>query len=136
VRRLVYLDAFVPAGGDCVLDYFPPPIAEQIRASGPFVAPLPPHMLGLVQEDDIAWVTARLTKQPLATLTQRVTVAETKVPRSYVECTLGASEKPFGMFAARARARGCHVTTLEAGHDAMVTAPESLAKLLESIASL
>jgi pimeloyl-ACP methyl ester carboxylesterase len=133
VARLVHLDAFVPQGGDCILDYFPPPIAAQIRAAGPFVDPLPAHMFGLVAPEDIAWVMPRLTKQPLAAMTERVAASTANVPRTYIECTLGGAEKPFAFFAEKARAKGWQYATLETGHDAMVTAPEALAKLLASL---
>jgi hypothetical protein len=52
------------------------------------------------------------------------------VPRTYVECLIGADSKPFGFYAARARDRGWDCRSLNSGHDAMVTAPEDVARLL------
>jgi hypothetical protein len=140
---IVHLDSFALADGEAVIDFFPPEMAaaivEQAQTSGDGwrVDPLPPHLLGLRDQADIAWVVPRLTPAPLRGLTDRAVVGggAEAVPRIYIECAEGADEKPFGFFAARSLALGWDVRALDTGHDAMVTAPAELADMLLTIAS-
>src|SRR5205814_10507732 len=73
IGRLVYLDAFVPANGKCALDYVVPERAAALRKDGEAtgaITPPPVSLWGLTREEDVTWVRARETKQPLATMTQ------------------------------------------------------------------
>ena len=143
VARIVHLDSFALEDGEAVLDVFPPPVAEallgQVAATGDGwrVDPLPPALLGLDQVDDIAAVVPRLTPQPLRTMQQaaRVRPGGEAIPRTYVECLVGAETKPFGFYADRARRRGWDSRGLAAGHEAMVTAPQLLGSLLVELAA-
>lgn len=143
VARIVHLDSFALEDGEAILDVFPPPVAEavlgQVAATGDGwrVDPLPPSLLGLDQADDIAAVMPRLTPQPLRTMQQTVRLRRggEAIPRTYVECLVGAETKPFGLYADRARRRGWDSRTLAAGHEAMITAPALLASLLVELAA-
>jgi pimeloyl-ACP methyl ester carboxylesterase len=138
LARIVHLDAFALAAGEAIGDVFPPPMLAAIRAQaaetggGWQVDPLPSHALGLERPEDIAFVVPRLTRQSLRTFEDRVQIRPggDAAPRTYIECLVGADAKPFGFYAARARDRGWDYRTLDAGHDAMVTNPEVLARLL------
>jgi hypothetical protein len=139
--RIVHLDSFALDDGEAIFDTFPPPVRDAILAQaaatgdGWKVDPLPPPLLGLVTADDIASVMPRLTPQPLWTMQEPVRIAPgaEEVPRTYVECMIGAESKPFGFFAARARARGWHSVSLDTGHEVMITDPEVLARLLAEL---
>jgi pimeloyl-ACP methyl ester carboxylesterase len=143
LARIVHLDSFAVASGESIGDVFPPPMLAAMRAQaaetgdGWQVDPLPPVALGLEQPDDVAFVVPRLTGQSLRTIVEpvRIDSGGESVPRTYVECLVGAETKPFGFYAARARERGWDYRCLNAGHDAMVTAPDALARLLLEIAA-
>jgi hypothetical protein len=122
LARIVHLDSFAVASGESVADVFPPSMLEAMRAqaaetgNGWQVDPLPPAAMGLERPDDIAFVVPRLTRQSLGTIVERVHIdsgGET-VPRTYVECLIGAEMKPFGFYAARARDRGWDYRSLNA----------------------
>jgi pimeloyl-ACP methyl ester carboxylesterase len=135
---IVHLDSYPLADGEAIIDFFPPELAAAIveqAGDGWKVAPLPPELLGLHEPADLEWVMPRLEPAPLRGLTDRAVVGPgaEAIPRTYIECTEGADQKPFGVFAERARALGWDVRTLETGHDAMVTAPAALAELLISV---
>lgn len=141
LRRLVYLDAFVPEHGKCVLDYIHPPQRRQALldrglASG-FVAPLPLQLLGVVKPEDLQWAQPRVVPQPFETFRQPATLARPAaegLPRAYVACTNPPSGS-FGPIAAQVKAAGgWDYRELDTGHDAMVVAPALLADTLLSIA--
>jgi pimeloyl-ACP methyl ester carboxylesterase len=140
LRRLVYLDAFLPEDGKSLLDYIQPPQArlatqESGQATG-YVAPLPLAAFGLVEPADLAFAQPRITNQPFGTLAQPVRLAQPAgqgVSRSFIEC-VKPTNPLFGQFAARARAEpNWDVYELPTGHDAMIIAPALLADMLLSI---
>jgi pimeloyl-ACP methyl ester carboxylesterase len=140
LRRLVYLDAFLPEDGKSALDYIQPPEArlatqESGQATG-YVAPLPLAAFGLIDPVDVALAQPRIVAQPFATLAQPVRLAQPAgqgLPRSFIEC-VKPTNPLFGQFAARARAEpDWDVYELPTGHDAMIIAPALLADLLLAI---
>jgi pimeloyl-ACP methyl ester carboxylesterase len=143
LARLVYLDAFLPRDGECLLDALPPGAREQTlaraRAEGEGWY-LPPqrdaHPYGVTDPADVAWVRRRLTAHPLRTLQQPVRCASpaaAALPRTYISCT---ATRYFPQFAARARAApGWESRELDAVHDAMITAPGRLAGVLLEVAA-
>lgn len=142
LSRLVYLDAFVPADGKSVLDYIEPAerraaLRAGARASG-YAAPLPLAAFGVTRPADVAWAQPRLTPQPLATMTQPVRLARPAghgLPRDYIACTRPESGS-FGQFAARLRQDPAwRVHELPTGHDAMITDPPALSRLLLDLAA-
>lgn len=140
IRRLVYLDAFVPDHGQSAFDLMPGIEASFSRAmrdmGSEFLVPaLPPTTLGVTEAADIDWLRAHLTPMPILTHREGVYAPDRKafgIPSTYVHCL------QFGLgsaFAARARRDDWQVLEVDAGHDVMVTHPELLAALLEQIAS-
>jgi pimeloyl-ACP methyl ester carboxylesterase len=146
VAQLVYLDAFVPQEGATLFDLLPAArvaVFEQAaREHGDgWLVPLPWDVAldgwGVTDEEDRRWMTPLLTPQPLATFQEAAgpcSVAE-RLPRTFVHCTVkptGDSFAPFAEAAAR-EGSGWRLLTIDAGHDAMVTAPDALARTLLSL---
>jgi len=77
LRRLIYLDAFIPHDGQSAFDLMPGMEEQwaQLAASqgnGWRVPPMPPAALGITNPADAAWVLARLTPMPILTHQQQV----------------------------------------------------------------
>lgn len=140
IARLVYLDAQVPESGRAPFDALPEEIvAERLRlaetsSGGLSIPPPPPAAFGVTDPEDAAWLAPRLTPHPLRSFTTSQTFAGPPgngLPAEYVLC----ADPVYGpLEGARARARelGWPIIELAAGHDAMVSAPEALADLLEA----
>ena len=143
LKLLVYLDAYIPADGQSESDLWPPErraIAEaaEAAASGLAQAP-PPALFGGTDPALAAWITARLTPQPVTTYTEPVppgNASSAALPRVFIHCTANPPTTPdvFTPFTTRARAHGWEVHELATGHLAMLTAPRELAEVLCDIA--
>jgi pimeloyl-ACP methyl ester carboxylesterase len=136
LRRLVYLDAFVPESGKALSDYIGAErAAHQREQSGEHgaVDPMPPSGLGITRPDDVAWVSPRLTRHPYRTMTQRLELSNTAawraLPKTYVNCHSATGS--FVQFAERLKNDASwQYHELDAGHDAMVTDPQGVATIL------
>ena len=136
LRRRVYLDAFVGNDGEAAIDLLPPQVAEHYRESvaGPGFGWLIPvrslQALGVTDEADTEWLTARLTPHPWRTYTEPLALSgrQDDVPAVFIECTDWM--RVFRAHSERAENAGWPVLTVPTGHEAMVTAPEALAKIL------
>ncbi|OHV25676.1 alpha/beta hydrolase [Parafrankia soli] len=139
VGRRVYLDAFVGGDGDAAIDLLPPAIAGHYRDSvrdagfGWLIPPRSLEVLGVTDPADLSWLQPRLTPLPWLCYSQplRLSGAVDAVPAAYVDCTDWM--RVFQPFAERAAARGWPVHPLATGHEAMVTAPGELTKILLDI---
>jgi pimeloyl-ACP methyl ester carboxylesterase len=140
IKHLVYLDAFVPENGKSLLDYAAPErqagLIKVGRETG-YVTSLPMHLLGVTNLEDVAWVSRRLVKQSFQTFSQSVrlfNVGEHKFPRTYIYC----SNPPTGAFDQFANAIKNNPKwtfhEMKTGHDAMITDPEGLTKILLGVA--
>ena len=140
LAHLVYVDAVVPEDGQAGVDLLPAERRDAIlgqprAAAEEWLVPAPrPEFFGVTDEADLAWVRPRLVPQPLRTFTEPHRLRHPEAPpppRTYIACTgLGASptSRPF---AERARADpSWRYRELATGHDAMVTLPRELARLL------
>ncbi len=137
LARLLYLDAFVPAPGQSAFDLMSPKYVESWRrrareqGDGYRVPPmLSARAMGVVDAKDAAWVDAKLTPHPLRTFEEKLSFdpkALAGLAKTYVWCTAYSG---FGPTAARVKGQGFTVHELDAGHDAMVTAPDALAAAL------
>lgn len=139
LKQLIYLDAFVPEAGQRVIDHLLPldrrqAIVEAGEALG-YVAPIPPQAHGVTDAQDIAWITPRLARQPFATFTQPMPAAtDALLPRSYIACAQSAGGS-FGQFATRLKADPAwRLRELATGHNAMIIAPQLLARTLMELA--
>ena len=140
LAHLVYLDAFVPAPGESLMDLLPPDravlYAETARTLGDGwrIPPPPVARFGVVDAADTAWATALLTDQPLLGYTQPLpqrAASPRDVPRTYIHCTQGPIAPTFAPVAARARVNPTwRFREMATGHDAMITEPAALAGML------
>jgi pimeloyl-ACP methyl ester carboxylesterase len=141
IRRLVYLDAFVPRDGESLFDLLPGDVRARMReaarteGNGWRVPPNP--VPGDTSEADLAWILPRRVMQPLGTFEEpaRLTGDGGHLPRTYVYCTRIAPGDVFRPFADRARREGWQYVELDASHSPNVTAPNALAALLADVAS-
>ena len=136
IGHLVYLDAFVPEPGKCLLDYvgdLAPAMREAARAHGEGwkLPPFPPERFGVTSQRDTEWLTKHLVPQPLRTFEQPLPAAGgEKLKRAYIYCSKPATGT-FDQFAERLRDdRKWTFHDVKTGHDAMVTAPGDIAKIL------
>jgi pimeloyl-ACP methyl ester carboxylesterase len=139
IAQLIYLDAFVPGDGQCLLDFLPESERQRMREGtaasdgwrippNPTPADTPPA--------DLEWLKARRVPMPFKCFETRLKLAhgETRLPRSYVYATRIAPTDVFGQFATRAKVEpGWRYFEIDASHSPGVTAPEPLMALLQQI---
>lgn len=147
ISLVVYIDALIPRDGQSGLDLLPTAFAEMVRAQadagghgwvGVPDAVLPPA--GLIPEDRRARYIARLRPQPVATITEPISLtgATTRLPRAFVRCTasdLAVGGDPIEPMAARVRAEGWPYRELAAPHDPHLFDPARTAALLDDLAA-
>ena len=138
IRRLVYLDAYIPRDNKSAFDIIPGletiykerALKEQGREW--LVASYSPEEFGVTNPDDINWMRARLSPMPWHTHDQpiRITNPEAiRLPKSYISCTeFGESQ-----FKALRSQAGWDYYELMKGHDAMITVPTELAQVLKAL---
>jgi pimeloyl-ACP methyl ester carboxylesterase len=139
ISHLVYLDAFVPQNGKCLLDYAVPERAARMREEGEktgFVSPPPMSLWGLTRPEHLAFVGPREVKHPFATMSQPIRLSnDSKIPRTFVYCSSPATGS-FDQFAARYRGDPAwRFHELKTGHDAMLLMPEAVTQILERTAA-
>jgi pimeloyl-ACP methyl ester carboxylesterase len=143
LRALVYLDAAVPHDGVSVLEHQP---AERGRHMQELVAGndgwrLPPYsaeFYGVSDPEKQRWVDALCVPQPFATFRERAVYAnggpEAVARKLYILCT----DPPLPVmrqFYDEVRVKpGWDAIELATGHDAMVTVPDELARILSRYA--
>jgi pimeloyl-ACP methyl ester carboxylesterase len=136
IRRLVYLDALVPARGETALELFPAGVADAIEraaraAGGEAVPPWPAASFGITDPDDRRWVDRHLSAHPFRTLAERGGAPPPPgLPRTFVACT-ERLRPTYLRFAEAARSdTRWDYREIACGHDAMVIAPGPLTGLL------
>jgi pimeloyl-ACP methyl ester carboxylesterase len=140
IKHLIYLDAFVPENGKSLVDYVAPErqagFIKVGRETG-YVTSLPMRLLGVTDPEDTAWVSRRLVKQSFQTFSQPVrlfNVGEPRFPRTYIYC----SQPPTGSFDRFADTIKNNPKwtfhEMKTGHDAMITDPDGLTKILLGVA--
>ncbi|PSL02082.1 pimeloyl-ACP methyl ester carboxylesterase [Haloactinopolyspora alba] len=145
IARIVYVAAALPTPGKSVFDTSPPQMEQMMRqladaqGDGWRVPVMSDEILdtfygehGLGAEDR-AWLRARAVGHPIATLREPVpsdlSLLE-RIDRTYVVCTGDPGEPPVAD-----DTPGFDVVALESGHWPMITAPVSLAGLIDRMAS-
>lgn len=137
IRRLVYLDAFVPEDGKCLLDYAVPERAARMREEGEktgSVSPPPLSLWGLTRPEHIDFVKPREVRHPYGTMKQRIRLQGNtrNLPRTFIYCSSPATGS-FDQFAAKYRDDpSWKFFELPTGHDAMILMPERVAALLQA----
>ena len=136
IASMVFVDAFVPENGECLLDLASPAARERFEpaiAKGDGFVPKIPAAAFNVNEQDRAWVDGLCVPQPRATFTERaaLTGARERIARKTYIRAAGYPSQSFDAAAAKARASGSwRVLELPCGHDIMVDMPEKLAEIL------
>lgn len=135
LRRVVYLDAFLPESGKCLLDYLHTDrraVIEQGARDG-FVDPLPMKIFGVTDPQDVAWVSRHETRQSYRTFAQPLNLAGNggaNLPRTFVYCS-NPPTGSFDQFAARLRTDPAwKFHELKTGHDCMITDPQGVIGIL------
>jgi len=139
IRRLVYLDAFVPQNGECLLDGLERAVPERaagFRKEGEqsgSIAPPPVVLWGHVKPETIDFVKPRETRHPFGCFTQCIRLTSEKaraLPRTFVYCSSPATGA-FDQFAAKYRNDPAwRFHELKTGHDCMILVPEQVASVL------
>jgi pimeloyl-ACP methyl ester carboxylesterase len=147
VRRLVFLDAFIPENGQSVLDLLPPEIGTYFRGVARDHGDgwrLPGgegqlDLWGLKPGEARDFVHARLCDFSLRCFEEPLRLPDNRkasIPATFVASV--AEEYParpfFAPFAEKARASGWEVAELKTGHDCHVECPGEVANILLSAA--
>lgn len=135
VGKLVYLDAFVPENGKCLLDYAVPERAARMKEEGEktgLVTPPPMSLWGLTKPEHLEFVGPREVKHPYGTMSQKIKLSGqlSGIPKTFIFCSSPATGS-FDQFAAKYRndpAWSFH--ELKTGHDAMLLVPDQLIAIL------
>ncbi|WP_065752724.1 alpha/beta fold hydrolase [Bradyrhizobium paxllaeri] len=139
VKQLIYIDAFVPEGGQSLLD-----LNEAARARMQELAksgdgwrvppnPTPPD----TAPADVEWLSARRVDMPIKCFETKLTLqgGPLTLPRSYIYATRITPADTFGPFAKMTKADAAwSYYEIDASHSPNVTAPEALTMLLQKIA--
>ena len=135
IKKLIYLDAFVPEHGNSLIDFFSAEIKAGVSKEGEatgYVKPLPVSVFGISNSEDQDWVTRRMVAQPYATLAQPLNLSRGigNIPRSYIYCSTPPSGS-FTQFAMRFKADPTWTYhELKTGHDCMIISPDDLIRTL------
>ena len=137
VSQLIYIDAFVPWGGQSLLDLNEAArerMRELAKAGDGYRAPpnpTPPD----TPPADLEWLTERRVDMPIKCFEMKLKLSgEPTMPRSYIYATRITPADTFGRFAKRAQSEpGWRYFEIDASHSPNVTAPEALMALLEEI---
>jgi len=139
IAALVYVDAFAPRDGESIFSLTPDRRAAALDAArkGGEGWKMPPNpMPPDTPEADQAWAMPRRVPQPLKTFEQelRLRHGELTVPRHYIYCKRCPPDDRFRQFYDRAGREGWRHYEIDASHNPHITAPETLATLLDGIA--
>ena len=142
LRQLIYLDAAMLENGQSMFDMLDPAVVavrrQAIQASGGLsIAPPLAAMFDIQDPAQVSAVQARLTPHPVGAYTSPLRLAHpvaNGLPAVYVQCTAPVYA---GLQPSRdwVRAHGMRSVELATGHDAMISAPELLADLLEQLSA-
>ncbi len=130
LRRIAYVDAFVPNDGESLFDLLPPQWTSALRGSvKDGVVPLP-FAFEEASASHGEWYAERSVTHPVGAFEQAVRVQGRShaVSRGYIRCV--PSDAPVEASAERARAAGWWYRELASGHDAQVENPAGLVDLL------
>jgi pimeloyl-ACP methyl ester carboxylesterase len=148
VQRLVFLDAFIPDAGQCVMDLLPPQICAFFRNVAQEHGDgwrLPGgegqlDLWGLKPGEARDFVRERLCDFSLRCFEEPLRLPENRrasIPTTFVSCVgEGYPARPFfEPFAKKARSCGWQVNEVHTGHDCHVEKPGEIADILLSAAA-
>ncbi len=141
LQQLIYLDALIVQSGQSAISIFPPQVQQErsrtIDAEGLRMAIPSADKFGVSQTDQVDWLARRLTPHPLKSYTETLQLEHplgNGLPKTYIAVT-----EPWYPPLASLREwikvqPDWEWRELAAGHDAMLTSPNALARLLEALA--
>jgi pimeloyl-ACP methyl ester carboxylesterase len=139
ITQLIYLDAFVPADGQCLQDFLPEQERQRMQEAAKSgdgwrvpPNPTPPD----TPPEDIAWLNERRVHMPIKCFETPLKLhgGALTLPRSYIYATRITPADVFGQFAAHAKSGPTwRYFEIDASHSPGVTAPETLMALLLKI---
>jgi len=144
IQHLVYLDSLIVEPGKSPFDSLPPDVvAARLKAaqetSGGVSLPSPPaSAFGISDPEDIEWLTRRLTPHPLGTYTSPLNIKGpigNNLPCTYLSCVDPAYPALNSSRDWAKTQKGFNYVELNSGHDAMVSAPDELTKMLIGLAA-
>jgi pimeloyl-ACP methyl ester carboxylesterase len=146
IRRLVYLDGYIPEDGKTAFDLLPGLEdhfkKRSLSSQGKewLVQPLDPTAWGVTDIDDIAWIKRHLSPMPWHTHDQPIRINNPeakKITKSYISCTeykVSFYLSQFHFMAQKAKLRlGWDYHELKSGHEAMIIVPNELVQILETL---
>ncbi len=141
LRQLIFLDALIVQHGQCALDVLPPAVREErsrtLDAEGLRMAIPEPVKFGITDPAQAAWLRRRLTPHPLKAYSQPLQLSApigNGLACTYIAATdpwYGAGQASRDWVKAQA---DWGWREIAAGHDAMVSQPQLLARMLQEIA--
>jgi len=140
IARLVYLDAVVPLPGECWSSTHAAETQAQRRqaiAEAGRIPPPDPAIFGLTGED-AQWVARRQTPHPGGVYDDPLHFDAARVsalPRTFIDCHAPALPTIAVMRDRVRQQPGWQLEKIATGHDAMISAPEELLRLLLSMTS-
>jgi pimeloyl-ACP methyl ester carboxylesterase len=143
LKRLVYVDAFVPTDRRSAFDYFPEPLKERLQKQAATVGDgwrLPANegqldMWGLKPGSARDFVKARQSDFSLRCFEEAIrlpTNAASQLPRAYIACVAEGypARVVFKQFADQARREGWSYCELATGHDCHVEEADTFVSIL------
>ena len=138
IRRLVYLDALTIENGQTPMSALPKDVVEarmkQAESSGGVSIPAPPaSAFGIADPAQARSAENRFTPHPLSTYTSPLKLVHpvgNGLPMTYIVCG-DPVYAPLQTSRDWAKAHGMTMTSIAAGHSAMLIAPDALADMLD-----
>ena len=143
IAALVYQNAFIAEDGVAQNDLLPGWRREMIEkelAEDPDAWRMPPpdpKLFGVTDPDDIAWIASKMTVQPAKTFQDKARITgghKAITSRTYIRAT-GYPNSTFDRYVEeRSDDPGWRVEVLDTSHDAMITAPDDIVRILLEVA--
>jgi pimeloyl-ACP methyl ester carboxylesterase len=144
IRRLVYLDSLIVEGGKSPLSALSPEIVAARKklaeetSGGVSLPPPPPAAFGVSDPKDAEWLKRRMTPHPFGTYLSTLNIkgpAGNGLPRTYLACTNPIYTALEGVRQWVKAQEGWRWREIAAAHDAMVTEPGELTRILAAEAA-
>jgi pimeloyl-ACP methyl ester carboxylesterase len=142
IAALVYQNAFIAEDGVAQNDLLPDwrrAMLEKEIAADPDAWRMPPpdpKLIGVTDPDDAAWIASKMTVQSAKTFMDkaRITGAHRQIAsRTYIRAT-GYPNSTFDRYVAAAQADPAwRAEVLDTSHDAMITAPDDIVRILLAV---
>ncbi|MFW8566360.1 alpha/beta fold hydrolase [Orrella sp. 11846] len=141
IRHLVYLDSLILQNGQSAFSVISADVADERRAlsqasSGGVSIPIPtPEAMGVSEPSQAAWLMSKCTPHPIATYESVLTLNNpvgNGLPATYVAVVPEYGPTTSSRTFAKTQ-KDWRYLEMDAGHDAMLTSPDAVIRLLLSI---